>query len=212
MTDPSDDRTAPKGDERSGTLTTWVPDLLYVGGRFERGRALVCDASGRILAVARLTDDADRNDDVRLESAGAGGVPITTTRVVRLRGRALLPGMANAHSHAFQRVIRGRTEHRSAASSRDSFWTWREAMYDAAARLTPEDIYDASRMAFAEMALAGVTAVGEFHYLHRAPDGAEYDDPNLLAKQVVRAARDVGLRVALLRVFYARSGFRTPPD
>ena len=120
--------------------------------------------------------------------------------------------MVNAHSHAFQRVIRGRTEHRSAASSRDSFWTWREMMYAAAARLTPEDIYDASRMAFAEMALAGVTAVGEFHYLHRAPDGAEYDDPNLLAKQVVRAARDVGLRVALLRVSYARSGFQTPPN
>jgi len=122
--------------------------------------------------------------------------------------RALLPGLVNAHSHAFQRVIRGRTEYRT-PSDKDSFWTWREMMYSAAARLTPEDIYDASRMAFLEMALSGITAVGEFHYLHHAPDGSPYDDPNLLAKEVVRAANDVGLRIALLRVAYARSGFQT---
>jgi formimidoylglutamate deiminase len=82
-------------------------------------------------------------------------------------------------------------------------------MYSAAKRLTPSDIYDASRMAFLEMALHGITAVGEFHYLHRQPDGTPYDDPNLLAKEVVRAASDVGLRIALLRVAYARSGFQT---
>jgi len=85
-------------------------------------------------------------------------------------------------------------------------------MYSAAARLTPEDIYDASRMAFLEMALSGITAVGEFHYLHNAPDGSVYDDPNLLAKEVVRAANDVGLRIALLRVAYARSGFEAEPN
>jgi formimidoylglutamate deiminase len=124
------------------------------------------------------------------------------------KDRALLPGLVNAHSHAFQRVIRGRTEYRT-PSDKDSFWTWREMMYSAAARLTPEDIYDASRMAFLEMALSGITAVGEFHYLHHAPDGSPYDDPNLLAKEVVRAANDVGLRIALLRVAYARSGFQT---
>ena len=126
-------------------------------------------------------------------------------------GRAILPGLVNAHSHAFQRVIRGRTEYRT-TSDKDSFWTWREMMYRAAARLTPEDIYDASRMSFLEMALSGITAVGEFHYLHHAPGGSAYDDPNLLAKQVVRAARDVGLRIALLRVAYARSGFEVDPD
>ena len=82
-------------------------------------------------------------------------------------------------------------------------------MYSAAERLTPEDVYDASRMAFLEMALGGITTVGEFHYLHHAPDGSSYDDPNLLAKQVVRAANDVGLRIALLRVAYARAGFRS---
>jgi formimidoylglutamate deiminase len=128
--------------------------------------------------------------------------------VVLLKNRALLPGLINAHSHAFQRVLRGRTEYRT-ANDKDSFWTWREMMYSAAARLTPEDVYDASRMSFLEMALSGITAVGEFHYLHRAPDGTAYDDPNLIAKQVVRAASDVGLRIALLRVAYARSGYET---
>lgn len=129
----------------------------------------------------------------------------------RQNNRAILPGLVNAHSHAFQRVIRGRTEYRT-ANITDSFWTWREMMYSAAARLTPEDIYDASSMAFLEMALSGITAVGEFHYLHNAPDGSVYDDPNLLAKEVVRAANDVGLRIALLRVAYARSGFDTEPN
>ena len=127
---------------------------------------------------------------------------------LRFESRALLPGLVNAHSHAFQRVIRGRTEFRT-TNHKDSFWTWREMMYSAAARLTPEDVYDASRMAFLEMALSGITAVGEFHYLHHAPDGSLYDDPNLMAKEVVRAANDVGLRIALLRVAYARSGYET---
>jgi formimidoylglutamate deiminase len=85
-------------------------------------------------------------------------------------------------------------------------------MYSAATRLEPEDIYDASRMAFLEMALGGITAVGEFHYLHRTPNGREYDDPNLLAREVLRAARETGLRIALLRVAYARSGYRSVPD
>ncbi|HEV3469806.1 MAG TPA: formimidoylglutamate deiminase [Pyrinomonadaceae bacterium] len=174
------------------SAVAFVPELLYAGGRFERGRALVCDErTGRVVGVAG-------------EAEGPAG------RVVPLPGRALLPGMVNAHSHAFQRVIRGRTEHRAAAH--DSFWTWREMMYAAASRLTPEDLYDASRMAFMEMALAGITAVGEFHYLHRAPGGAEYEDPNLLARQVVRAAREAGLRVALLRVAYARAGHNVAPD
>src|SRR6185369_15474901 len=93
-----------------------------------------------------------------------------------------------------------------------SFWTWRELMYSAATRLSPEDIYDAARMAFLEMALGGITAVGEFHYLHHTPEGKPYDDPNLLAKEVIRAAGDIGLRIALLRVAYVRSGFQTEPN
>jgi formimidoylglutamate deiminase len=192
----------------------WLPDLLYTGGRFESGLALVCDASGRIAKVA-------------------GAAELSDEKKIRLSNRAMLPGMVNAHSHAFQRVLRGRTEFRTDRGSfrgelppapsgvstignaevgKDSFWTWREMMYSAATRLSPEEVYDASRMAFVEMALCGITAVGEFHYLHHAPEGKPYDDPNLLAKEVVRAAGDVGLRIALLRVAYARSGYQTEPN
>ena len=172
-------------------MTAWLPDCVYTGGRVACGVAVVTDGAGRI---TQLTRDYDS----------------LAARLVRLKGRALLPGLVNAHSHAFQRVIRGRTERRSAAH--DSFWTWREMMYAAATRLTPEDIYDASRMAFLEMAANGITAVGEFHYLHHAPGGARYTDANELAKEVVRAAGDVGLRIALLRVAYARAGWNKPPD
>lgn len=126
-------------------------------------------------------------------------------------GRAIVPGLVNAHSHSFQRVIRGRTERRSAAHA-DSFWTWREAMYRAANRLTPDDVYHVARMAFLEMLLAGITSVGEFHYLHHAPDGSRYEDPNLLALQVVRAAQDLGIRIVLLRTAYARAGWQLAPN
>ena len=185
--------------------------MLYVSGRFERGRALVCDDEGRGAAVLRLESPVVSDEDLRRDLAAAVNLDASHIRVLRLPGRAMLPGMANAHSHAFQRVIRGRTEYRSAGSE-DSFWTWREMMYAASERLSPEDIYDASRMAFLEMALSGITSVGEFHYLHRTARGEEYDDANLLSKQVVRAARDVGIRIALLRVAYARAGFRKAPD
>ena len=165
----------------------WLPDLIYADGRFQRNVALVCDEAGQIAQLAA----ADEVEDP-----------------LRLKNRAILPGLVNAHSHAFQRVIRGRTEYRT-QSPRDTFWTWREMMYSAATRLSPEDVYDASRMAFLEMVLGGIRAVGEFHYLHHAPDGSLYDDPNLIAKEVIRAANDVGLRIALLRVAYGRSGFET---
>jgi formimidoylglutamate deiminase len=184
---PASFRMASKEDLNS--MIAWLPDLLYTGRKFVSGMALVCDASGRI---ARIVGVETLHDEKK----------------ILLGKRALLPGMVNAHSHAFQRVLRGRTEYRT-SNQQDSFWTWRELMYSAATRLTAEDIYDASRMAFLEMALSGITAVGEFHYLHHAPDGSSYDDPNLLAKEVVRAANDVGLRIALLRVAYARAGFQT---
>ncbi|MGA8026041.1 MAG: formimidoylglutamate deiminase [Bryobacteraceae bacterium] len=123
-------------------------------------------------------------------------------------GRVIVPGLLNAHSHSFQRAIRGRTEHRTSAN-RDSFWTWREAMYHAANRLSPEDIYHVARMAFLEMLLSGITTVREFHYLHHAPGGSRYDDANLLAHQIIRAANEVGLRIVLLRAAYERGGWRT---
>ena len=163
----------------------WLPDLIYVDGRFQSGRAIVCDDAGTIL---KISDDAPN--------------------AIRLKNRALLPGLVNAHSHAFQRVIRGRTEHRSRHTT-DSFWTWRDQMYAAANRLGPEEIYAASRLAFLEMASTGITAVGEFHYIHHAPDGSTYSDPNLLAREVIRAAHNVGIRIALLRVAYARAGYQT---
>jgi len=161
--------------------------LIYAGGHFDSNAAVVCDNAGNINRFVGRRE---------------------VEKPITLKDRAVLPGLINAHSHAFQRVIRGRTEYRT-ANTKDSFWTWREMMYSAATRLVPEDIYDAARMAFLEMALTGITAVGEFHYLHHGPDGTPYDDPNLLAKEVVRAAQDVGLRIALLRVAYARSGFES---
>lgn len=168
----------------------WLPDLVYLDGRFESGRAVVCDDAGNIVRITATEEVPD---------------------AIRLQGRALLPGMVNAHSHAFQRVIRGRTEHRSEHST-DSFWTWREEMYAAANRLEADDIYNVSRMAFLEMALTGITAVGEFHYIHHQRDGSPYSDPNLLEREVIRAARDVGIRIALLRVAYARAGYQTEPN
>ena len=172
------------------TDTAWAADLIYLDGRFHSDQALVCDSDGNIVEI------------VASEEA---------PNATRLARRALLPGMVNAHSHAFQRIIRGRTEHRSQHST-DSFWTWREQMYAAANRLTPDEIYAVSRMAFLEMVLTGITAVGEFHYIHHAPDGSSYPDPNLLAREVMRAARDAGIRIALLRVAYARAGFEKEAD
>jgi len=123
----------------------------------------------------------------------------------------MLPGMINVHSHSFQRVIRGRTEHRT-ATQHDTFWTWRESMYHAANLLSPDAIYHAARMAFLEMLLAGITTVGEFHYLHHAPGGIPYEDRNLLAFQILRAADEVGIRMALLRTAYVRAGWQKSSD
>ena len=170
-------------------LIAWLPEFVYTGGQFKHQLAVVSNREGTIEEIVGVDQ-------------------LTGEKQINLPRRAVLPGMVNAHSHAFQRVLRGRTEYRT-SDQRDSFWTWREMMYSAATRLSPEDVYDASRMAFLEMALSGITSVGEFHYLHHAPDGQPYDDPNLLAKEVARAANDVGLRIALLRVAYARSGFQT---
>lgn len=175
------------------TKDIWIPDLVYVEGRFRSEMAIV-------------TSDEQTPQVVSVDE-----IPRACSNgMVLLNNKAVLPGLVNAHSHAFQRVIRGRTEHRSQHSS-DSFWTWREQMYAAANKLTAEDIYDASRMAFLEMALSGITAVGEFHYIHHSPTGP-YDDPNLLSKGVIQAATDVGIRITLLRVAFERAGFNKDPD
>jgi formimidoylglutamate deiminase len=167
----------------------YLPDLLVAGGAVHAGAALTVDA-GRVVSIGAPGEGAER---------------------VPLPGRAVLPGLVSAHGHAFQRALRGRTQRRAGAARAD-FWSWRAAMYAAASRLDPDDLEAVARLAFHELARSGVTAVGEFHYLHRDPEGHPYADPAELALRVVRAAHDVGLRVVLLRAAYARAGHDLPPD
>jgi formiminoglutamate deiminase len=112
-----------------------------------------------------------------------------------------LPGLANAHSHAFQRAFRGKTE-----VGRGTFWTWRERMYEAAARLDPDNYFALARATFGEMALAGITGIGEFHYVHHAPDGTPYEDPNAMGEAVIAAAREAGIRITLIDACYLHGG------
>ena len=142
----------------------------------------------------------------------SAGLPPPDARLELLPGKLLLPGLVNAHSHAFQRLLRGRTQTAAPDKDRDDFWTWRETMYRAAVALDPDGLAVASRHCFLEMARTGITTVGEFHYLHHAPDGRPYADPLELALRVIAAAREVGLRIHLLRVGYARPGFNTLPQ
>ncbi|MFF9808511.1 formimidoylglutamate deiminase [Streptomyces coeruleorubidus] len=122
-----------------------------------------------------------------------------------LRGLTL-PGLANAHSHAFHRALRGTVQVGSG-----TFWTWREVMYATAARLTPDSYHALARAVYAEMALAGITAVGEFHYVHHAPGGARYADPNAMGEALIAAAAEAGIRITLLDTAYLSSGFGQPP-
>lgn len=167
----------------------FLPDLIYTGEKFESNLAL-CTEHGIITRFSR--DPAD------------------LARATRLPHQAIVPGFVNVHSHAFQRVIRGRTETRT--SDRDTFWTWRVSMYHAANRVSPEAMFHVARMAFCEMALSGITTVGEFHYVHHAEGGRPYPDRNLLAKQILKAAEDIGIRIALLRTAYVRAGWNKAPD
>jgi formiminoglutamate deiminase len=148
-------------------------------------------ASGVLVTVTdgRFTEvevDADPGDAVRLDGL-------------------MLPGLANCHSHAFHRALRGRTQ-----TERGTFWTWREQMYAVAAALTPDSYYALARAVYGEMLLAGITAVGEFHYLHHAPGGRHYDDPNAMGTALIAAARDVGIRIALLDTCYLAGGIDQP--
>jgi formiminoglutamate deiminase len=118
----------------------------------------------------------------------------------RLPGIAL-PGFANCHSHAFHRALRGRTHDRGG-----DFWTWRERMYAVASRLDPDSYLTLARATYAEMALAGVTTVAEFHYLHHTPGGVRYDDPNAMAEALRQAAAEAGVRLTLLDACYLAGG------
>ena len=122
-----------------------------------------------------------------------------------LRG-LVLPGLANAHSHAFHRALRGRTH-----ADGGTFWTWREAMYQLASGLDPDSYGQLARAVFAEMVLAGYTVVGEFHYLHHGPGGVRYDDPNAMGQAVLDAASEAGIRLTLLDACYLQGGLDGRP-
>lgn len=183
----------------SAAMTTlFQPDYLYAAGRMQAGAGLRVDAHGKIVRVTTAGETAQSSSIA------------PDTEVVELRGKALLPGIVNVHSHAFQRLIRGRTESRR-AGGRD-FWSWRAAMYHAVVSISPEQMYAVARAAFLEMALAGTTTVGEFHYVNRTPDGKPYPNPNVMAQQVFAAAESVGIRICLLRAAYQRAGLGLPED
>ncbi|HWM74933.1 MAG TPA: formimidoylglutamate deiminase [Nocardioides sp.] len=118
-----------------------------------------------------------------------------------------LPGLANCHSHAFHRALRGRTQR-----GRGTFWTWRDQMYAVAERLDPDGYLALARATYREMAAAGITCVGEFHYLHHQPDGTPYDDPNAMGVALIEAAGEAGIRIALLDTCYLSSGFGAPVE
>jgi formimidoylglutamate deiminase len=168
-------------------IRAYLPELVWAGGALRPGAALSVE-DGAVAAV---------------------GPPPPGAEVVPLPRRVLLPGFVSAHGHAFQRALRGRAEQATAARS---FWSWREVMYAAANGLGPDDLEAVARLAFLELARAGVTCAGEFHYLHLDPAGRPYADPSELALRLVRAARDVGLRIVLLRAAYARAGHGLPPE
>ncbi|MFF8674300.1 formimidoylglutamate deiminase [Streptomyces sp. NPDC015242] len=167
------------------TQTYWL-EHAWLGTHVEPGVALDT-AGGRITAVRT-------------------GVTAPPPGAEPLRGLTL-PGLANAHSHAFHRALRG-----TAQVGSGTFWTWREVMYSVADRLTPESYHALARAVYAEMALAGITAVGEFHYVHHAPGGTPYADPNAMGEALIAAAADAGIRITLLDTAYLSSGFGQPPN
>jgi formiminoglutamate deiminase len=160
-------------------VTAYVADYAWLGGDGVEVDVLIEVDGDRIRAVT---------PGVTGSAAPAGAM--------RLRGLTL-PGLANAHSHAFHRALRGRT-HRGGGT----FWTWREDMYAVAGRLTPDSYFELARATYAEMALAGITAVGEFHYLHHAPDGRPYAEANAMGEALIAAAADAGIRITLLDACY----------
>lgn len=167
------------------TRTYWL-EHAWLRGVVEPGVS-VETADGRITAVRT-------------------GTPTPSEGAEPLRGLTL-PGLANAHSHAFHRALRATVQ-----AGSGTFWTWRQVMYSVADRLTPENYFALARAAYAEMALAGITAVGEFHYVHHAPGGTPYSDPNAMGEALIAAAADAGIRITLLDTAYLSSGFGEPPD
>ena len=156
----------------------WLPPGLVAS------RVLVTTERGRITAVE---PDADPLPN----SSRLGGL--------------VLPGLANVHSHAFHRALRGRTQ-----QGRGDFWVWREQMYGVADRLDPDTYLALATATYAEMALAGITCVGEFHYLHHERGGRRYGDPNVMGRALIEAAAAAGVRLTLLDTCYLNAEFDQP--
>ncbi|MCU1452848.1 MAG: 8-oxoguanine deaminase [Acidimicrobiales bacterium] len=165
----------------TGTTASYWCEQAWLGGPAARAGVVIGVADGRIVSV---------ESDVATPPAGA-----------RRRPGLTLPGFANGHSHAFHRALRGRTH-----AQAGSFWTWRDQMYRAAATLDPDRYHRLARAVFAEMALAGFTCVGEFHYLHHGPGGVAYADPNAMGDALVAAAAEAGIRITLLDACYLHGG------
>jgi formiminoglutamate deiminase len=159
--------------------TAWWCEHAWLGGDTVDAGVMISVADGRITSMrSNTTPDATSN---------------------RLYG-LVIPGMANAHSHAFHRALRARTQR-----DRGSFWTWRHLMYRAADRLDPDRYRRLARGVYAEMTLAGITSVGEFHYLHHDAGGRRYSDPNAMGHALIDGAADAGLRLTLLDTCYLSS-------
>jgi formiminoglutamate deiminase len=165
----------------TGPTRAWLAELAWSPALGLRADVLIEASADRITAV---TPDA---------SAPA---PAAT----RLPGLTM-PGLANAHSHAFHRALRGVAE-----ATRGTFWTWRERMYEVAGRLDPDNYLALGTAVYAEMALAGMSCVGEFHYLHHGPGGTPYADPNEMGRVLIEAARQAGIRITLLDACYLAGG------
>src|SRR3954447_6258064 len=181
-------RGARPGDRGANrVMTAYWCELAWLGGERAEAGVLIDVDGGRITGVT-------------------AGVPAPLSDAVRLDGLTL-PGLANAHSHAFQRALRGRTQHGTG-----SFWTWREQMYRAAERIEPDTYLALARATYAEMALAGITAVGEFHYLYHGPGGTPYDDPNEMGRALLAAAAEAGIRISLIDACYLHGGIGEPPE
>jgi len=155
-----------------------------------------------------LVIDGVPTKEVRLE-VDAGRLtrvwPDALPEPADVRLGTVLPGLANAHSHAFHRALRGRTH-----ADGGDFWRWRERMYDVANRLDPDTYYDLARAVFAEMLVSGFTAVGEFHYAHHRPDGSVYEPAHAMELALAAAARHVGIRLVLLDTAYLQGGIGKP--
>lgn len=132
-------------------------------------------------------------------------MPDAVSRVTRTPAGWRLPGIANLHSHAFQRAMAGMAERQT--HPEDSFWTWRDTMYRMAARFDPDALQAVAAQLYVEMLEAGYTTVCEFHYLHHAPDGSRYADPAAMSRALVAAAEEIGIRLTLLPVLYMSGGF-----